>query len=78
LSCRNPKVTYFWLIALRQPIRTTKPKSRETLPPKINPSELTIGELISNMKPAQLWGVVAAIVALMAGIFMIGQHFPAK
>jgi hypothetical protein len=53
-------------------------RSKEVISTKINPSELTIGELISNMTPAQLWGVVAAIVALMVGIFVIGQHFPAK
>lgn len=45
---------------------------------KIVPDELTVGELLSNMKPAQLWGVLAAIIALMAAIFVIGQHFPAK
>jgi hypothetical protein len=43
---------------------------------KIVPDELTVGELLSNMKPAQLWGVLAAIIALMAAIFVIGQHFP--
>lgn len=41
-------------------------------------SELTIGQLIYNMKPAQLWGVLAALIALMVSIFIIGQHFPAK
>ena len=45
---------------------------------KINPSELTIGELISDLKPAQFWAILTAIVALMASIFFIGQHFPAK
>ena len=45
---------------------------------KINPSELTIGELVSNMKPAHLWSILAAVAALMIGIFIIGQHFPVK
>lgn len=45
---------------------------------KVVPDELTIGDLVSNMKPAQLWGVLGAIIALMAAIFVIGQHFPAK
>lgn len=45
---------------------------------KINPSEITVGELITNMKPSHLWSVLAAIAALMVAIFVIGQHFPAK
>lgn len=45
---------------------------------KVIPDELTIGDLVSSMKPAQLWGVLGAIIALMVGIFVIGQHFPAK
>jgi hypothetical protein len=45
---------------------------------KVVPDELTIGDLVSGMKPAQLWGVLGAIIALMIGIFVIGQHFPAK
>lgn len=45
---------------------------------KVVPDQLTIGELISNMKPAELWGLLAAVIALMIGVFIIGQHFPAK
>jgi hypothetical protein len=45
---------------------------------KINPTEITIGELVANMKPSHLWSFLAAIVALMAGVFVIGQHFPIK
>jgi hypothetical protein len=45
---------------------------------KVVPDELTIGDLVSNMKPAQLWGVLGALIALMVSIFVIGQHFPAK
>jgi hypothetical protein len=44
----------------------------------INPSELTIGELLYNLKPAQLWTSLAAIATLLVSIFVIGQHFPAK
>ena len=53
-------------------------KTQANAPSRINPGELTIGELISNMKPAQLWGILAAFIAMMVGIFVIGQHFPAK
>lgn len=52
-----------------------KPKGNSST---IVTSELTIGQLIYNMKPAQLWGVLAALIALMVSIFIIGQHFPAK
>lgn len=53
-------------------------KLQATVSPKINPTEITIGELITNMKPSHLWSVLAAIIALIAGVFVIGQHFPAK
>lgn len=53
-------------------------KIKANVPSRINLGELTIGELISNMKPAQLWSILAAIIAMMVGIFVIGQHFPAK
>jgi hypothetical protein len=36
-------------------------------------ADLTIGDLINGMKPAQLWGALAALAALIAGAFMVGQ-----
>jgi hypothetical protein len=41
-------------------------------------ANLTIGQLVSCMKPSQLWSILAALAALMTGIFIIGTHFPAK
>jgi len=35
-------------------------------------SELTIGQLISGMRPAQLWGTLAAIATLIGGAFALG------
>jgi hypothetical protein len=36
------------------------------------PSQMTVGELISGLKPAQLWSVLAALAALIAGAFALG------
>lgn len=36
------------------------------------PSELTVGQLIANLKPAQLYGVFGAIATLIAGSFAVG------
>src|SRR5271165_38380 len=48
-----------WKAKLTQ--RPTKPTA-----PK-NPAELTLGELFSSMKPSQLWSLLGAIAALVAG-----------
>lgn len=36
-------------------------------------SELTVGELLSGMKPNQLWSFLGAIAALVAGAFALGK-----
>ena len=42
---------------------------------KIDPATLTIGELIKNLKISHFWSVLAALVALIAGAFALGQFF---
>src|SRR5262245_17675978 len=46
--------------------RSTKTKVVE------NPADLTIGVLISSMKPSHLWSVLGAIAVLLAGAFALG------
>ena len=36
------------------------------------PSELTVAELIGGLKPVQLWSVLAALGAVVAGAFALG------
>jgi hypothetical protein len=38
----------------------------------VNPAELTVAELVSNLKPGQLWGVLLAMSAIVAGSFTLG------
>lgn len=38
------------------------------------PAEMTIGELIGGLKPAQLWSVLGALAALLAGAFALGAN----
>ena len=40
---------------------------------KIDPETLTIGEIIKNLKISHFWGVLVALVALIAGAFALGQ-----
>ncbi|HSV61114.1 MAG TPA: hypothetical protein VLJ19_19665 [Variovorax sp.] len=40
--------------------------------PARNAPELTIGELVGGMKPAQLWSLLASLAALLAGAFALG------
>ncbi len=37
--------------------------------------QLTLGDLFSRMKPSQLWSVLAALAALIAGAFALGAKF---
>jgi hypothetical protein len=36
--------------------------------------DLTIGQLVNNMRPSQLWGVLAGLVALVVGAFAAGSY----
>lgn len=36
------------------------------------PSDLTVAEVLGGLKPAQLWSVLAALAALVAGAFALG------
>jgi hypothetical protein len=36
-------------------------------------ADLTIGDLLKGMKPSQLWGVLAALAALIVGAVALGQ-----
>jgi hypothetical protein len=38
-------------------------------------SDLTIAELIGSLQPAQLWSVLVALAALVAGAFAVGAKF---
>lgn len=37
-----------------------------------SPSDLTVAELLGSLKPVQLWSVVAALAAIVAGAFALG------
>lgn len=39
------------------------------------PSDFTVAELIGGLKPAQLWSVLVALSALIAGAFAVGAKF---
>ena len=42
------------------------------------PQDLTVAELIGSLKPAQLWSVLAALAALVAGAFAAGAKLFGK
>jgi hypothetical protein len=41
---------------------------------KISPADMTVGELLKNLKPAQLWAVLLGLVSIIGVAFAIGQH----
>jgi len=44
---------------------------------KSETSKLTLGQLIAGLTPAQLWGLLAAIIALILGVFTAGSQMTA-
>lgn len=56
----------------------TKVESRAKMPasgPTLRvTADLTIGELISGLRPAQLWGLIAAIATLVGAAFGLGAR----
>ncbi|NTW50217.1 MAG: hypothetical protein HGB19_10915 [Chlorobiales bacterium] len=43
---------------------------------KMDVANLTIGEIFTSMKPAQLWSLLGALAAIVAGAIAIGKHIP--
>ena len=56
----------------------TYQKQKVEIKVETKPEELTIGQIINNMKPATLWSILLAIVELLVSAFYIGQYFPQK
>src|SRR5688572_11647021 len=56
------------LASWRQRVKTPR-KSRALSKPS---SELTISELIGGLQPSQLWSLLGALMALIAGSFALG------
>ena len=40
----------------------------------IDPASLTIGDLIKNLKAAQLWAILVALIGIIVGAFSLGQY----
>lgn len=41
----------------------------------VDPSTLTIGELIKILKPSNLWAIMVGLAGLISGAFALGQFF---
>ena len=50
-----------------------KNKIDKTEKNKKDPAELTFGELFSNLKTSQLWGILTALATLIGGAFALGR-----
>ena len=48
---------------------------KKILSSSVNPSELTVGELIKGLKTSQLWSILIALAGLVAGAFALGAKF---
>jgi len=54
-------------------LQSWKDKLKKKKKKNINPSELTIYDLIYNMKPSHLWSILVSISALVTGAFLLGS-----
>lgn len=44
----------------------------------LKPQEMTVGELVGSLKPGQLWSVLGALAAVVAGAFALGAKLLGK
>ncbi len=56
--------------------RNIESPSTKLANPQLNIDELTIGKLVSGLKPSQLWSVVVVISSIVAGAFILGFKLP--
>lgn len=55
----------------KRKIQSSKSKTLKTAS-KIEPTELTIGDILKSLKPNQLWAILATMATLLAGAFALG------
>jgi hypothetical protein len=48
------------------------PQSDRPADTTMNPEAVTVGQLVGALKPAQLWGIIGAIVTALASVFSAG------
>lgn len=53
------------------------PKGKQARQLPSDPAELPVGKLLAALKPAQVWSLLGAIIALLAAAFALGAKFPA-
>jgi hypothetical protein len=66
------------LASWKDKVRGFKSSVGKTTAQTIAPAELTVGQLVTGMKTAQLWSLIAALAALVAGAFALGTKFAVK
>lgn len=62
------------LASWKQKMLQSKSSQREKPSPAKEVTEMTIAELIGGLKPTQLWGLLGALAALIAGAFALGAN----
>jgi hypothetical protein len=64
-----------WKQKLKDRTPDLKPATAAQSP---DPGQMTINQLLGNLKASQLWSSLAALAALLAGAFSLGAHFFSK
>ncbi|MFT4114815.1 hypothetical protein [Silvibacterium sp.] len=63
------------LSSWKQKVEENSLQNQEAHPPAIDPSQITVGQLLTNLKTSQLWALLGAIVTVLAGAFALGARF---
>jgi hypothetical protein len=68
------------LASWKEKVRSVKSSEESTaaVKPPVAPAELTIGQLIGGLKAGQMWSLLVALAAVLAGAFALGGRFTGK
>jgi len=61
------------LASWREKVSTAKAESSEK-PRAIDPEKMTIGEIVSSLKPGHLWSLLIAVATAVGGAFALGAN----
>lgn len=71
-SLNMPKFNGFFA-SWKKKVEDYNLQKREVCHPVVDPSTLTIGYLLKNLKPSQLWTVLGGVVVLLVAAFTFGR-----
>jgi hypothetical protein len=63
------------LASWKQKLEESRPGAQAAASKSIDAGQMTIGQILTSFKAAQLWAVLTAIVTMLVGAFSLGAYF---